>query len=219
MPVSYATREDVYRQGVPRGALVSRGRVVASVDITSDTLELEGHGLEAGSEVQFRAGENGALPAPLSTSAVYYALPVSGSDSLLQLETAPGAGAINLTSSGAPPVLLVVPLGPSVDALLDAYSRWVDSKLVGHHVPLASPFPSLVTHVVAVKTAAQLARAVGLGSQAEMLFASEEKAERDFLGSLGRGTTLRDAAATGPANRAQYAVAGSALDSARDVLP
>jgi predicted DNA-binding transcriptional regulator AlpA len=34
----YATRDDVYRQGVPRGALVSRGRFVESVDVSTNTL-------------------------------------------------------------------------------------------------------------------------------------------------------------------------------------
>ena len=218
MAESYATRDDVYRQGVPRGALVSRGRVVGAVDTSANTLELEGHGLEAGTAVQFRADSGGSLPSPLSASGVYYALPVSGSDSLFRLEASVGGGAIDITSGGASPFMLVVPLGPSLDALLEVYSRWVDSLVIAHTVPFVAPYPAWVRHCVAVRTAAQAARMLGLGSQAEQIFEAERMAIADAM-RLAKGPPTRDAAATSPANRAQYAVAGSALDSARDVLP
>lgn len=215
---SYCTREDVYRQGVPRGALVSRGRLVESVDVNADTLELEGHGLGNGTVVQLRAADGGALPAPLSASTVYYALPVSGSDSLLQLSATEGGAAIGLTSSGAAPFMLFVPLGPMLDDLIEVYSRWLDSLVIGHTVPFEEPIPAWVRHCTAVRTAAHASRVLGLGSQTEQIFEAERMAIADAM-RLAKGPTLRDAAATGPANRAVYAVAGSALDGARDTLP
>lgn len=214
----YATRDDVYRQGVPRGALVSRGRVVESVDVSANVLELEGHGLEEGTPVQLRAGDGGSLPAPLSPSTVYFASPVADSDSLLALSATAGGSVIDLTSAGAPPFMLTIPLGPMLDDLLEVYSRWLDSLLVAHEVPLTPPVPAWVRHCVAIRTAAHAARVLGLGTQAEQIFEAERMAISDAM-RLGKGTPMRDAAATGPANRATYAVAGSALDSARETIP
>lgn len=218
MAASYATRDDVYLQGLPRGSLVQRARLVASVDVGADTLELEGHGLSAGTAVQLQVDDGGSLPAPLAVATVYYALPVEDSESLLQLEASVGGGALNLTTTGTDPFGLFVPLGPALDNLLEVYSRWLDSLVIGHEVPFEAPYPAWVTHVVAVRTAAQAARMLGLGSQGDGIYEAERLAIADAM-RMAKGPTLRDAAATGPANRAVYAVAGSALDSARETLP
>jgi hypothetical protein len=214
----YATRDDVYRQGVPRGALVSRGRFVESVDVSTNTLEVEGHGLDSGTPCQVRSDAGGGLPSPLSASVVYYALPVSGSDSLLQLSATEGGAAIDLTTTGAAPFVLFVPLAPMLDDLIEVYSRWLDSLAIGHAVPFSAPVPAWVRHCVAVRTAAHAARVLGLGTQAEQIFEAERMAISDAM-RLAKGPPLRDASATAPANRAVYAVAGSALDSARESIP
>jgi hypothetical protein len=201
----YCTREDIYVHGIPRGALVSRGRLVGAVDVTSNTLELEGHGLEAGAAVQFRAGDGGALPAPLSSSAVYYALPVSGSDSLLRVAMTEGGEPVNLSSSGVSPVLLMVSLGPQLDRAIEVFSRWVDSLCIDQAVPFAvEAVPMWVRHLVAKRVAADMARTLGLGAQADQIFEAERQAIADGQ-RLARGGVLRDASAASPTNLARGA--------------
>lgn len=216
MADAYATRDDVYRQGVPRGALVSPARVVSSVDVSANRLEIEGHGCSLDTPIQFQIDDGGAVPAPLTTSAVYYARPVTDSESLLEVAATAGGAAIDLTSSGEN-VRLLVPLGPMLDDLLEVYSRWVDSQLIGHEVPLESPFPKWVTHAVAVRTAAHAARVLGLGSQGDMLFVAEQQVIRDVL-SLAKGTPIRDADATTSANMATGTTPTSTYSDARVVL-
>lgn len=209
---SYCSPEDVYVHGIPRGSLVSRGRLVGSVDIGANTLELEGHGLEVGAACQLRAADGGALPSPLSASAVYYALPVSGSDSLLQLSATEGGAAIDLTSSGVAPILLVVSLRPQLERSIEVYSRWADSLCIDQNVPFESDsIPMWVRHLVAKRVAADMARTLGLGSQAEQIFEAERQAILDGQ-RLARGGVLRDASAASPTNLAR---GSSPMDTGR----
>lgn len=208
----YCSREDVYVHGIPRGALVSRGRLVGAVDVSANTLELEGHGLETGAALQLRAGDGGALPAPLTSSAVYYALPVTGSESLLQLSTTEGGSALDLTSAGAAPILLVVSLMPQLDRSIEVYSRWFDAICIDQQVPFeAGSVPMWARHIVAKRVAADMARTLGLGSQAEQIFEAERQAILDGQ-RLARGGVLRDASAASPTNLARGA---SPLDTGR----
>lgn len=191
--VAYARREDVYLRGLPRGSLAARPRVVASVDVASNRLEIEGHGCELDTQVQLRTDGDGELPAPLSPSTVYFARPVSGSDSLLELAATAGGAAIDLTTAGADPIMLLLPIGPLLDALSESYSRWIDSLCPAHAVPFETP-PAWVTQIVATRTAAQAARALGLGAQADGIFTAETQAIADAM-RLATGIPLRDAAA------------------------
>lgn len=193
--VAYATREDVYKHGLPRGAVIGRARPVASVDAASNRLALEGHGLSTDTAIQFVADDGGSLPTPLSAATVYYARPVSGSDSLFEVAASEGGAAVDLTTAGTLPFSMLVPVGPQLDALLEVYSRWVDGKAIGHEVPFTSPYPAWVTHAVAVRAAAHAARVAGLGGQAERLFEAETMLLRD-IDAMAKGVPLRDAAAT-----------------------
>lgn len=215
---AYATREDVYLHGLPRGSLVGNARAIASVDVASNRIQVDGHGCSTGTPIQFACDEGGALPSPIAINVVYYARPVADSDSLLEIASTPTGSAIDLTSSGTGPARIVMTIAPLLDALCETYSRWVDSVCIGHYVPFASPYPAWVTHVVAVRTAAHAARVLGLGAQGERLFAAEESVISDAM-RLGKGVPLRDANATAPANRAAYAVAKSAVDASKGTLP
>lgn len=209
---SYCSREDVYVHGIPRGALVSRGRLVGAVDVSANTLELDGHSLEVGAALQLRAGDGGALPSPLSAATVYYARPVSGSDSLLQLSATEGGGAIDITSSGTAPILLIVSLLPQLDRAIEVYSRWADSLCIDQRVPFdANDVPMWVRHLVAKRVAADMARTLGLGSQADQIFEAERQAILDGQ-RLGRGGVLRDASASSPSNLAR---GSSPMDTGR----
>ena len=75
--MGYCVAADLYSYGLPRGALVSPGRPVESVDASADSFELDGHGFAAGDAVQFRPVGGGTLPAPLVEGTTYYALPAN----------------------------------------------------------------------------------------------------------------------------------------------
>lgn len=199
MAEAYATREDVYLCGLPRGSLSVRPRVVASVDVTTNRLEVTEHGCELDTPITFRVAGDGALAAPL-TAAVYYARPVDDTDDFLEVAATPGGPAVDLTTQGDP-MMLVIRMRPMLDRLLEVFSRWVDSLLIAHTVPLTAPFPPWVTYTVAVRAAAQAARALGLGTQADKIFDAEEKAIVDAL-RLAKGSPLRDELATPASNLA-----------------
>lgn len=201
--VAYATRADVYNYGLPRGSLYLHARAVSSVNVASNALVVEGHGCDTDTTIQFDVDPGGTLAAPLVSGTLYYAKPISGLDGHLQVAATAGGAAIDLTSSGEN-MRLIVPIGPQMDALLDAFSRWVDSMVIGHTVPFESPYPSWVKYVVAVRTAAALARALGLGTSADRILESERDAIADAA-RLARGVPLRDGAATAEANLAKGA--------------
>lgn len=215
---AYAKRSDVYQQGFPSGALRSPARPVASVDVATNRFEVEGHGCAENMPVQFAVDQLGVLPAGLSVSTVYYARPVRDSESWLEVATAPGAPAVNITTAGEGSFKLYIPTGPLLDVLTEVYSRWYDGKAIAHEAPLKAPYPITATHAVAVRTAAHAARVLGLAAQGEQLFAAEEMLLRD-IPALVRGASLRDPAATAPANLATVAVAGSAIANCSEPLP
>jgi hypothetical protein len=160
----------------------------------------------------------GALPGGLSASVVYWALPVPGSSSLLQLSLTEGGAAIDLTSGGVAPFALVFPVSANIEANLEAISRDVDAMLPAHLVPLEAPYPEAVVSYVAVFAAWQTARALDQGEVADGLQQLKDEWTTKAL-RWSRGVPLRDAAATGPANLAAYSVAGSAVETSKGAIP
>lgn len=216
--VAYATREDVYLAGLPRGSVGQRARAVASVDATANTLEVAGHGLAEETPVQLQVDASSTLPAPLSASTVYYAKLVTDSDSLLQLAATPGGAAINLTNVGAGSLRLFVPIGQVMDRQLEVYSRWFDGKAIAHGVPFESPYPIEATNSVAIRTGAHVARLIGLGREGEKLYEQEALLLRD-IDPLVRGMRIRDAAVTtASSNLARGSTPGTSAVSSQ-VIP
>jgi hypothetical protein len=215
MAASYATREDVYRHGLPRGSLAQRPRVVAAVDATTNRIEVEGHGCVLNTPLQFAVKEGGALPAPLSASTVYYARPVADSDSLLEVAASVNGSAVDLTNTGTDPILLILPIGPLLDTLLDFYSRDFDLMCVGHAVPFGDPLPAAAPNYVGVLTAWHAAKALGLGTQADGLKELKDEVTTKAL-RFAKGVPLRDGSATSPANLATY---GSAAPTTTETIP
>lgn len=191
MGVLYATREDVYRHGVPRGTLVQPARPIASVDTTADTLECEAHGLSVDDPIQFLVDAGGTIAAPLTTSAVYYAKPVTDSESLFQVAATPGGSAIDLTTPGAN-FSLVVAIGPQIDGWVEYASRLADKAAIAHKVPFDGPFPKVIVVCVARIAAFEMLSSIGL-SQPPV----EASALRSFaiLKELSEGVPLNDSAA------------------------
>lgn len=193
----YSTRGDVYLAGLPRGSAGQRARAVASVDATANTLEIANHGLDLDTPVQMQVDADTVLPAPLSTSAVYYAKPLEDSDSLLQIAATPGGAAIDLTTAGTGSIRLFVPVGLLLDRLCEYYSRWFDGKAIAHGVPFTAPYPVEATTSVAVRVAAHASRLIGRGAEGEKLYEQETILLRD-IDALVLGMRLRNDAVTTP---------------------
>ena len=158
---AYATLADLYKYGLPRGALGSnQGRLVASSLAATSTIELSEHGFVVGDQVTTRATDGGTLSAPLVAGTPYYVLPIT--ESTFQLSATPGGSAITLTSDG---VSMAITADLPTDALLERYSRFADGFLPAHAVPLPSPYPVEVVAVVCELTARKLQILSGMTSE------------------------------------------------------
>lgn len=190
----YCSEADLYRFGLPRGALANPGRLIAAAYPATDSLELDGHGFELDDEIRFRAEAGGAMPAPLAVATTYYAIPVS--DTLFQVAATQGGSAIGLTT-GAESVLVMTPL-PVAD-VIERYSRLVDDYAPAHLVPFTAPIPIRVVAIVAELSAQRLLWISGQKSIAMDLI---EAAAHKELDRWAKGLPLRDSTATGRANLA-----------------
>jgi len=159
---AYAQPSDLLKHGLPPAVLVAQPRALEAVDATANTLTLSGHGLDLDAPFQF-VNIGGALPAPLSASAVYYGKPVPDSDSLFQVSAAPGGVAVDLTNAGTGVTAIVVSTKPRVDAALRFRARHIDQHLVAHSVPLTT-WTEDVTAYNAQMAAADLILTLGAGN-------------------------------------------------------
>jgi len=192
---AYAARSDVYKYGLPRGALGNPGRLAASSLAATSTIELIEHGFAAGDPITFRATDGGTLSAPLVAGTIYYALPAT--DSTFQVSATPLGSPITLTTDGAN---VVVTADLPFDDVLEFYSRFVDGFLPAHVVPLPTPYPITVVAIVAELTAKKIQILSGMrsGSMDEAEIAAGAQLKR-----WAAGLPVRDAApATVPANLA-----------------
>lgn len=205
MAAIYGTIAGLYGHGLPRGSLVSRARLIASVDPATDVLELEGHGLPADMPVTLTVDAGGELPSGLSTLTVYYAKLVeleSGifSESLLQLAATAGGAAIDLTDEGAPPFRLHVSGVYAAQWKLEVRSRWVDGLAIAHAVPFEVPYPVEVVELTERAAALDMLLAlgnIGLDSHTAAMAGLAMDASR-----ILKGLPIRDEDATGSANSA-----------------
>lgn len=191
--VAYAQKSDVYKQGLPRGALGNPGRLLESSLAATSTMELAEHGFAAGDAVTFRVTQGGTLSSPLVAGTVYYVIPIT--DSTFQVSATPTGSAITLTTDG---VSMIVTIDLPFDEVLEYYSRFADGFLPAHCVPLPQPYPITVVAIVAKLTAKQIQILSGMKSE------SMDEAEASAAKQLQRfaaGLPVRDAAATTiPAN-------------------
>lgn len=196
MPNLYATRANLYDHGLPRGLLTNPGRRCAAASASTDTFELDGHGFETDTELVFRAEGNGSLPAPLVAGTTYYAIRLS--ESTFKVAATSGGAAIDLTASGTS-VLVATPL--PFDKVIERYSRWVDSCLTAHAVPLgvSKPVPIQIVAIVSELSARKLMLIRGQSSESmkEMELGAKAQVER-----WEKGESLRDGNATASSNLA-----------------
>jgi hypothetical protein len=201
----YTTRQSVVKR-LALGSIASASGLVASSLAGSDVITLEGHGFETDDPVTVRAVESGSLSAPLVAGTTYYAIRVSNAE--FRLAATAGGSAINLTTDA---VSMFVMREPDFDYWIGFYSRWADSSLPGHLVPLGrtEPVHPLVEGIVADLVAKRM---FNIGGQASETVNDMEVASLAVLARFAAGLPLRGAPATAPANLAVTARAGSSSD-------
>lgn len=171
---------------LPAGEITGWSRFAGSATASGDSFELDGHGLEDDDAVTVRVTDDGTLPAPLAEGTTYYAIRVS--NARFQLATAEGGSAIDLTTDGAS---VIVAKEPPYDDVIEAYSRWVDTFLPAHSVPLSTPLGAehaLIRMLVAKLSARALLNLDGKSSE---IVNAEELAAKAQLERFAKGITVR----------------------------
>jgi hypothetical protein len=196
----YCSRADVTAR-LPPGAITSPTGILASCLAASDILTYDGHGLETDDEVTVRAASAGTLSAPLAVSTVYYAIRLS--NAAFKLAAAPGGAALNITSDG---VEMIVTREPKFDDVIEFVSRWAETFLPAHLVPLTAPIHPLVRGVVADVSAKRILNANGTDSAAVN---AAELAGKAILERFAAGMPLRGGTAQTPTNLAIVSTAAA----------
>ncbi len=201
----YTTRASVTKR-LPLGGIPSASGLVGSCLAGTDVITYDGHGFETNDPVQVRAVEGGTLSAPLVAGTVYYAIRLSGST--FNLATTVGGSAINITSDGSS---MLVEREPDFDYWIGYYSRWADTSLPAHAVPMGrdADVPSIVEGIVADLVAKRM---FNVGGQASETLKDMEIASSAQLARFATGMPVRDANATAPANLAVTSTLGSSAD-------
>lgn len=200
----YCSRGDVTAR-LPPGTVVSPAGMLASCLASTDVLTYDGHGLETNDEVTVRAASAGTLSAPLVAGTIYYAIRLT--NSTFKLAASAGGAALNITSDG---VEMVVTREPKFDDVIEFVSRWADTFLPAHVVPLAAPIHPLVRGVVADVSAKRILNANGQDSAA---VTAAELAGKAILERHAAGMPLRGGTAQTPAN---LAITATSVSSGSD---
>lgn len=135
---AYCTRSDV-DDVLSGGSLPNPGRLIADVATSTDIMSLDGHGLNDGTELVFRAESGGSLPAPLVAGTTYYAL--RASDSTFRVAATSGGSPIDFTTAGS---LVVVTRPLPYQAAIQWGAALIDEHLAGNQVQLTAPYPQTV---------------------------------------------------------------------------
>ena len=161
--MDYCAPADLYAYGLPRGSAPNPGRLVASVDTTTNTLTLGEHGLADGDAFTLRpeGGVSASMAAPLVAGVKYYALETT--DDTWKAAAAPEGAAIDITSAGAR-MVLVVPL--PIPSSIRWASSIIDQFLPAHAVPLeADQIPEILRATCAELAAGKVLTIMGRSSK------------------------------------------------------
>ncbi len=163
--MAYSTDADLYTHGLPAGSLAPSARVLSAVDPSTDTFTLPGHGMTRNDPLRWE-NQGGVLPAGLSASLVYYALPVADSDALFQASLSPSGSPVNVTDAGTGATSVVISMGGRILAARAAADGEIDEAIrPGNDTPLTAPVPSIVSQWSAKLTAATLIVGLGLANE------------------------------------------------------
>lgn len=200
----YCSRSDVTAR-MPLGSITSAGGLTASASATSNAITYDGHGLETDDPITVRAPEGGTLPSPLVAGTTYYARRVS--NAAFELAATAGGAAIDLTTAGTE---LVISREPDFDYWIEFYSRWADTSLPGHLVPLEAPIHPLVIGIVADLVAKRM---FNVGGWASATQTEAEVGSKQMLDRFAAGLVLRGASATASASLAVTATLSDTTDA------
>lgn len=159
--MGYCESRDLYDYGLPRGAVANPGRLLDSVNASSNACALDVHGFDADDLIQFRAEAGGVLPTGLTEGVTYFAKPID--DNHFQVAATAGGAAIDVTDAGEN-TLVIAPL--PIAAAIEWASRVIDDMLPAHVVPLPAPYHSLIVSTCAELAAGKLASRGGYVSKA-----------------------------------------------------
>ncbi len=199
----YCTRADVNRR-LPIGSVVSAGGIGATADATTNVFEYDGHGLETDDSVILRVVEGGTLPAPLVAETTYYAIRLS--NSTFKLAATAAGVAIDITTSSTD---VVISREPSFDEHIEFYSRWADTFLPAHLVPLTGTIPAIVKGIVADLAAKRI---LNIAGQDSAVINSAELASKAMLERFSKGLPTRDVNVSTSANKAITSSLGTTAD-------
>lgn len=187
----YCFRSDVTKR-LPPGTIVSAAGLVASALGATDLVTYDGHSFETNDALSVRATENGALPTPLVEGTVYYAIRLT--NATFKLAATVDGGPINLTSDA---VSMIVMREPDFDGWIEYYSRWAETSLPAHAVPLGrtEPVHPLVRGLVADLVAKRMFNVGGSASTTidQMEVAAVAQLERYAAGLPLRGAPVPEA--------------------------
>lgn len=192
---AYATRADVYKHGLPRGALGNPGRISESALAATSKITLSEHGFVTGDAVTFRVTQGGGMAPPLVAGVTYYVLALT--DDTFQVSATPNGSPITLTGDA---VQMIVTGALPFDDVLEFYSRFADGFIPAHVVPLSAPYPITIVGVVAQLAAKKLQILSGVSSES---MDQAELAAKAQLERWAKTLPVRDATAQ-PANLAVH---------------
>lgn len=196
----YCAVTDLYRYGYRPGALANPARTIAEVSAATELLSLDDHGFADGDALVFRVEDGGEMPAPLVAGTTYYARDTSGG-STFSVAATDGGVAINITDAGSN-VLVSTSIVPTIEAVIEKYSRLWDSYCIADSVPYEEgAVPTLAKASVAEAAAAAMLEIQGQASEIQQR--KLERVEKEFA-RLARGAPLRDSVGTPPANLAAF---------------
>lgn len=198
--MGYCVRSDLYSFGLPRGTIPNPGRLVLSVDTTTNAMALGDHEFATDDPLVFRAEMGGSMPAPLVAGTRYYAIALT--DGTFQVAAAQGGAAIDLTTAGSE-VLVSSPL--PVEESIEWGAGLIDQALVAHAVPLEAPYPPIVVMANAELAAAKLGLFSGGTSKSltDIMAAAQKRLETWAKGIPVRGEN------NAPEQRTNLAVSGT----------
>ena len=179
---------------LPLGSVSSSSGLIAATSTSANTFTYDGHGLESGDPITLRAAEGGTLSAPLVEGTRYYAIRVS--NSAFSVAASSGGAAIDITTSA---VSVVVTREPDFEDTIEFYSRWADTCLPAHLVPLEFPIHPFVKGIVADLAAKRILN--GIGKDSAVVTAAEVEAKAQLV-RFATGLPLRGANVTTSANLA-----------------
>ena len=186
--MAIATFTDVFRHA-PYGVLVAERRRVVAVDSGADVFTLPAHGFGTDERLRFVAEGNSTLPAPLSATAAYYAVPSTELTDLFSVSTTAGGSALDITDSGTGRFSVVADIRDAIEAAIILAEGKVRLQLDAHDWDsvVADHSDFLVAYIAKIAAREVMTQ---LGKDTEVLSASIEKDLGDVRMAVKDGAFL-----------------------------